>query len=242
MQLSIIIPTLNEEKYVPKLLSDLRAQTFQDFEIIIVDGGSNDGTVRTVKQNYPKAHVIETGRGFSLARNLGGDKASADTLLFLDADVRIETHFIEQLLQNAGHMEGKLINTVYKADSDRLVDKLGTYLIITYGRLFSRTKRPICNGYCILIDKRLHQAVGGFDEKLLHAEDHDYARRVIATGGRFQTLKNPYFLVSVRRFDHVGRWRLLKRYMRSELHRFRHGGNVKHDHVGYTGDHDTLPR
>ena len=46
---SIIIPTLNEEKYLPHLLADLAKQTFQDFEVIVIDGQSTDQTVPKTK-------------------------------------------------------------------------------------------------------------------------------------------------------------------------------------------------
>src|SRR3712207_1321738 len=100
--LSIIIPTLNEEHYLPPLLESLKSQRGQ-FEVIIVDGNSSDRT-REVTEEFRKTfdhplHVIKLEKpNLSLQRNTGVKNSRYDLLLFLDADVILPPGFIEESL------------------------------------------------------------------------------------------------------------------------------------------------
>ena len=91
--LSIIIPTLNEEKYLPLLLESIKKQKdFFDYEIIVADAGSKDKTLEIAK-NYG---CITVGGGLpSKARNEGAKITNGNTLLFLDADVILTNDFLK---------------------------------------------------------------------------------------------------------------------------------------------------
>jgi glycosyltransferase involved in cell wall biosynthesis len=94
MQFSIIIPTLNEEVLLPNLLRDLQAQTFRDFEVIVADAGSKDGTVDLAQSLG--ARVVPGGMP-AVGRNRGAQAAGGDFLVFLDADTRVAPTFLEQI-------------------------------------------------------------------------------------------------------------------------------------------------
>jgi len=81
--LSIIIPTLNEEKYLPFLLSSIKEQNFKDYEIILSDAGSEDRTIEIAK-SYG-CRVVKGGLP-AKGRNQGARAAAGDLLLFLDSD------------------------------------------------------------------------------------------------------------------------------------------------------------
>ena len=88
---SIIIPTLNEEKFLPKLLDSLIAQSDKDFEVIVVDGASVDKT-EEVAQSYskrvPNLSIVRAGKaGVSYQKNLGAARAVGEWVAFVDADV-----------------------------------------------------------------------------------------------------------------------------------------------------------
>lgn len=89
--LSIIIPCLNEEFYLEKLLRSLVQQTYKNLEVIIVDGNSKDKTCEIAKkyiQVFPNCRIIISDkRQIAYQRNLGVRKAKYERLLFLDADV-----------------------------------------------------------------------------------------------------------------------------------------------------------
>lgn len=99
--ISIIIPTYNCEQYLPQCLDSLLAQTFQNFEIIIVDDGSTDQTLEIIRryaESHPNVSVYQQQHAFAgVARNLGITKARGEYLLFLDGD----DFFEPQLLENA---------------------------------------------------------------------------------------------------------------------------------------------
>ena len=85
MNVSVIIPTLNEEKILPHLLDDFRNQTAKDFEVIVADAGSGDKTVEVAKAY--KAQLVKGGLP-AVGRNNGAKIARGEFLFFLDADVR----------------------------------------------------------------------------------------------------------------------------------------------------------
>lgn len=98
---SIIIPTYNCEQYLPQCIDSLLSQTFQNFEIIVVDDGSSDRTFEIVQQyakSLPNIHAYQQQHAFAgVARNFGITKAQGKYLLFLDGD----DYFEPQLLENA---------------------------------------------------------------------------------------------------------------------------------------------
>src|SRR3989344_4462300 len=93
--ISIIIPTFNEEKYLPKLLNCIKNQTYKDYEIIIADANSKDKTKAIAKK-----YGCKTVRGGlpAVGRNNGAKAAKGDILLFLDADSLIEKDFLKNCL------------------------------------------------------------------------------------------------------------------------------------------------
>lgn len=83
--ISVVIPTLNEEKYLSKTLESLKSQTFKDFEIIISDGGSTDKTVSIAKQFSAKT-IVTPDSNICLARDAGLEKAAGEIVVGADAD------------------------------------------------------------------------------------------------------------------------------------------------------------
>ena len=84
LALSIVVPTLNEEKYLGKLLFGLGKQVFKNFEVIIVDGRSEDKTLK-IANGFKDAFQLKTYsslRGTSVQRNFGAKRAKSDNLVF----------------------------------------------------------------------------------------------------------------------------------------------------------------
>ena len=94
--LSIIIPTLDEEKYLPILLSQIKKQSFSDYEIIVADGGSTDKTVEIAKSFDCK---VTNGGLPAKGRNEGAKIARGEIFLFLDSDnIYLPEKFLEKLI------------------------------------------------------------------------------------------------------------------------------------------------
>ena len=86
MTFSIIIPAYNAAAYLPRCLDSILSQDFTDYEVIVIDDGSSDGTATTLKQ-YPKVKVIsQSNHGMATARNRGLEMAQGDYILFVDSD------------------------------------------------------------------------------------------------------------------------------------------------------------
>ena len=94
---SVIIPTLNEERHVGALLSDVASQTRMPDEVLVVDAGSEDDTV-AVARRFGFVRLLDGERPVARGRNLGGRSARGDVLIFLDTDTRLPERFFESFL------------------------------------------------------------------------------------------------------------------------------------------------
>jgi glycosyltransferase involved in cell wall biosynthesis len=104
MKISIIIPTYNESTVIKDCLESLSKQSYKDFEIIVVDDGSSDDSLEVVKsQQTSNLHNLQLysqeHRGPGAARNLGAKKATGEILVFVDADMTFDKHFLKNLVK-----------------------------------------------------------------------------------------------------------------------------------------------
>ena len=100
-KVSIIVPAYNVKKYITKTLNSLLKQSFSDYEVLIVDDGSTDGTNDIVKKylSDKRFKLIETAnRGVSSARNAGFFKAAGDFICFIDGDDWWDPDFLRKML------------------------------------------------------------------------------------------------------------------------------------------------
>lgn len=105
ISVSIIVPVYNSEKYIENLLNDIIKQSFSDFEVIIINDGSQDGSQVILDQYARKdrrIHPIEVkNSGVSKARNLGLSLAKGKYIRFVDADDRLEADSLQYLMEVA---------------------------------------------------------------------------------------------------------------------------------------------
>ena len=134
--ISIIIPTLNEEKYLPLLLKSIARQKFRDYEIIVADAGSEDKTLDIAKRYNCR---IVAGGLPAKGRNEGAKVAKGDLLLFLDADVILPQKFFRRAVSE---FETEKIDFGAFALTPYPRNKISTPFI-TSKRLFLRSFRPM---------------------------------------------------------------------------------------------------
>lgn len=211
--ISIVIPTLNEEKYLSKLLKSIKNQTFKDYEIIVSDNNSKDNTkkiakkfnCKTVKGGYP-----------GKARNNGANFAKYD-LLFIDADI---------ILQDKNHLKNFLKKskdydmTTCKIlpISNNLFHKI-YYFIKNYANKFLFIEKKHVSGQFLYVKKIMFEKVKGYDESLILAEEHDLAQRVFKIGGKIGFFMDIYVMNSVRRIEKEGFLRQTFKTLYSEFYR-----------------------
>jgi hypothetical protein len=101
MRISIVVPLYNKERYVTRALRSIEAQTMTDFEVIVVDDGSTDGSVAAASSVRDSRFRIisQPNGGPGAARNRGATEARSDVLAFLDADDEWLPHFLEHALE-----------------------------------------------------------------------------------------------------------------------------------------------
>ncbi len=206
-KVSIVIPTLNEEKYLPVLLGSILAQDFQDYEIIVADKRSHDRT-RKIAERF-QCKLVQGGLPAE-ARNNGARVARGEWILFLDADVIIPHDFLAKMLREAKREKLGIATTLFLPISDTNVDRALHKLVFHYFQ-FMKNFKPMAPGFCILVKKSIHEQIHGFDEKLRFCEDHDYALRASAIC-KFGVLQDPFVLVSVRRLDYEKRYKIALKY------------------------------
>lgn len=214
MMLSVIIPTYNEEDFLPALLQSLKDQAYRDFEVIVADARSTDRT-REIAASYG-CRVIDGGLP-AVGRNRGAAAAQGDLFLFLDADVILpDQNFFSEILREFGRRKMDIstcrIDPMTDDPRDRFFHWVFNAYVIGSQRLF-----PHAPGFFILIKRSVFEAVRGFDEAIRLAEDHDLTSRA-AEIGRFRIIRSRTLPVSVRRFERDGRMNVIMKYLLAELY------------------------
>ncbi len=215
MYLSIVIPTKNEEQNLPNLLKSIRSQTFSDYEIIIADANSDDRTRVIAQESGVK--VVDGGLP-GPGRNRGAEVAEGTILLFIDADVELsDPNFLEANLNEMKDRGANVATTLVKPMSDSYLDKAMHEVYNAFAIGVERVK-PHAPGFCIFVKKHVHDDIGGFDETVVFAEDHEYVQRAVKEGYRFRVLRSVPISVSVRRLEKDGRLGIAFKYAMAELH------------------------
>ncbi len=121
-EVSVIIPTLNSRFFIGGCLQSVFSQEYQNFEVIVVDNGSQDQTCSFIKNKYPQVILVENEKnlGAAKARNQGIDIAKGRWLLTLDCDVILRDNFLGELMACSTDYMGMLQPKILHADRRRI--------------------------------------------------------------------------------------------------------------------------
>lgn len=132
---TVFIPTYNRAHLLPRAFASIEAQTFRDFEVVIVDDGSTDGTEALVRAwqarvAFPVAYVRQPNQGKYAAQNAGVERAKGEFLVLLDSDDRLLPDSLERLLRHwesippaARHRYAGVEGLVESMDGQRILTK-----------------------------------------------------------------------------------------------------------------------
>ncbi len=230
--LSIIIPTYNEEGYLPRLLASIRSQSFDGYEIVVADAHSTDRT-REIAQQFG-ARVVDGGMP-GPGRNRGAEAAKGDVLLFLDADVVLpDVDWLAGKMEQFSRRELDAATCLVKPMGGKLIDHV-SHNVFNAHMMATQFMLAHAPGFCIFARKHLHTRIGGFDESIKLAEDHDYVERARRVG-TFRVLHGTRIRVSVRRFERDGRFSIFGKYLLAELHLLMRS-QIRDDRFAYTFGH-----
>ena len=191
MKFSIIIPLYNKAPYIRKALESVLAQTYTDYELIIVDDGSTDGSAEIAEaflqdlasRLSPLAFRLlkQKNAGVSAARNNGFSVSSAEYIAFLDADDWWEPTYLEhmaQLIEDYPDAGLYACNYVYyKPGKTHVALNIPTGYINYPKTYYESDAMPVWTGAAI-IQRKVFDEAGGFREHLWMAEDFDLWIRI----------------------------------------------------------------
>jgi glycosyltransferase involved in cell wall biosynthesis len=203
--ISVIIPTLNEEKYLPRCLKSLVNQAADArTEILVVDGGSTDETVRIAKK-YADRVLMKPKAPVGAARNLGAKVAAGDILAFIDADTIANPQWLNSVVGTFQGQPGAVGVTGPTLPYDGRLSDAITYRLWTIylQRLLLYLQMPHVIGFNCAYRRAPFLSVGGFDEDIVMSEDIRLAHKIRRYGNiRFE--KDMSALTSARRFRKYG--------------------------------------
>lgn len=232
-KISIIIPTFNEEEYLPALLDSIKEQEFKDYEIIIADAQSKDKT-REISRSY--GCVVVEGGLPAYGRNNGAKIAQGELLLFLDSDLILTEGYLKDAVEEFENKSLGIAITQMIPLSDKKRDKILHEFANRFMIMVESIKPHGAGCYGIISRRELHQEVNGFDESLDFGEDSDYIER-IGKISPFKVLRKPHVLVSIRRLEKEGLKSLVFKYSKSTIYDFM-GKKISADELNYTFGYD----
>lgn len=185
--ISVIIPCHNGERFLAEAIESVLAQTYAAAEILVIDDGSTDGT-KAIATRYPQVrYLYQPQSGVSAARNLGIQESQGDYLLFLDHDDRL----LPKALELGVHWlttypeSGFVFGLCRNIDIHGLPSQ-GSYRAVLERPYTGEVYPNLLRGESIhpparqIYQRRVVEAIGGFDPNLTVAEDYDFCLRAAA--------------------------------------------------------------
>ena len=199
--ITIIVPVRNEEKTIKKCLQSLKSLNYPNYEVIVVNDGSTDGTEKILKQFDTIAVLNTEGVGPSMARNLAIEKAKGEYLAFTDGDCLIDKEWLNQLLTyfTDPNVMGVGGDQLCPEDETPFGKDVHDFLkLIAFSSDYLKTEKevvtirhnPTCN---MMYRREAFQEMGGFQRDLWPCEDLEFDYRLTRSG--YRLIYNPSAVV-----------------------------------------------
>ncbi|HEY65973.1 MAG TPA: glycosyltransferase [Caldilineae bacterium] len=189
MRISVIIPTYNRKDLLRRCLAAATSQDYPNYEVIVVDDGSTDGTEEMVRREFPQVRYLrqETNRGPAAARNRGIREATGEIIAFTDDDCVPPPNWLSRHLQHYTDPDIGAVGGPQVPPSPNLYDKLEiAHYPEEYAGPIQRIER--LTGWEGLaasnmsVRQEVFERVGKFDEAFLTGADPEFVRRAVRAG------------------------------------------------------------
>lgn len=215
LRISVIIPTLNEEKLIGSMLKQFENGVKERYnvELILSDGGSNDNTVEIARRYVDKILIQDDKltKNISIGRNLGYSRADGDVLVFLNADTRfadIDEFFnlVSRFYSDKSFAAIAFPVRVFP-EEEKFSDRVFHRFYNNYVRVLNKFFMGMGRGECQVIKREVFEKAGGYNEILFAGEDFDLYRRIRKFGQIFFA-KDYIIYESPRRYRKYGYMRV----------------------------------
>jgi glycosyltransferase involved in cell wall biosynthesis len=229
-ELTIVIPAKNEAKLLPRLLQSLLNQDYsrmRSTRVLVADAGSTDGTADVAMSFRDRLPVSVIPGGLpAVGRNAGAATAESSYLLFLDADVELESaSLVRRALAAARQNDLHCVTTNIICRGGSLIDRL-FYLINNLFQYLSSIHQPFSTGMFMLFQRWRFEELGGFNEQAGFAEDYLLSKQVARN--KFRIVRGGVCTTN-RRLQHMGHFRVARLFLKTALNS-RNRGFFLRDH------------
>ena len=216
VDVSVIVPTWNEEKYLTRCLRSLVKQSCEyPFEVIVVDGGSTDQTV-AIAEEYADAVLVKPGLPVGAARNRGAEIAKGHILAFIDADTIASDEWLQEIARfiHANPSAVGVTGPTLPYDGGTIDSVIYRFWTIYLQKMLLSTGMPHVIGFNCAYKKETFLMAGGFDETAVMSEDILLAQKM-RRFGKIVFDKRMFALTSARRFQRCGHAYIVGLYLLS---------------------------
>lgn len=181
-KVSVIIPSLNGDRWIEYAIKSILNQTYFNYEIIVVDGGSTDKTESIVKSYGNRISFIsKPGLKTTAAHNVGIETARGDLICFLDVDDEWVENKLE--LQVAEILKNPELGLIYSDcyqinETGQIIGRFNPPMLNKIDFLKTLYIRNIIPNPTIMVPKKCFEAINGYDETMLYCEDYDMWMRI----------------------------------------------------------------
>lgn len=177
-KVSVIVPTRNSAKTLPKCLQSIKNQSFKLTEILVIDSHSKDNTIDIAKKSNAK--IFQTTGYQSEARNIGLLHSSGDFILFLDSDQTLTNQVIEECINLCLNKKKCMIRIPEVFIGDEYWSKCSALWRNNYDKVESiyRHRLDLIHGKPRFFSREILLEVDSFDKSLLWGEDYDLSQRL----------------------------------------------------------------
>jgi len=209
--ISVVIPTLNEEKLITQIISQFTPElkNKHKIEIIISDGGSTDSTLKKAESSADLVLINTPGikQNISIGRNTGGKHASGAYIYFFNADTRIEniSYFFEKTISELQNPKIAALTMKFSVfpEEKKFSDSLFHSLYNSYVFILNFAGMGMGRGECHIVKRNIFEKVKGYNELLAAGEDFDLYRR-IKKHGKIKYIRDLKVYESPRRYRKYG--------------------------------------